>query len=291
MISNRTPESDKRPTTDGEKILTFRQRNARRRAGRSSQQGGEINCGGGLIESGQAQLWLADLDAAADELDVLRPILSEDERERAVRFRFDLDRDRYVAGRWLLRLLLAGYLGVPPGEIRFDYGPRGKPCLAEAFQPADAHLHFNLSHSQGMVLYAIALGREVGVDMEMLRPTLSWESLAPVALSKRETATLTTLPLERQAEAFLTLWTRKEALAKGIGDGLQIPPNQLELCLPPEWSEDPAGGLTEWSGGFSRNGPHPARTPVPFAGCGQWLVWDLTPAPGLTAALALQDIP
>ncbi len=267
MTDNRAPGQD-----EG-RVLGFRHPGTSRPRGSP----GGLSWKVGRLNVGQAQLWLADLDAASNELEALSPTLSADEQERATRFRFEADRNRYVAGRGLLRLLLAGYLAVHPREIQLRYGPRGKPYLAE-----DLTLHFNLAHSQGLALYAIALGREVGVDLEAIRPQLPWESLAPSVLSKTEAAAVAALPEDRRVEAFLVLWTRKEALAKGIGDGLQIPLSRLEICD----LDESAGG----SPSPSPEAPPTGRPPMSFTGCGRWLVWDLYPAPGYAAALALQDI-
>ena len=79
----------------------------------------------------------------------------------------DVHRNRFIAGRALLRDLLAGYLGQPPGSIRFAYNEWGKPALAAGFAARD--LRFNLSHSQGLAMYAFVLERDVGVDLEMIR--------------------------------------------------------------------------------------------------------------------------
>lgn len=51
----------------------------------------------------EIHLWSASLDVGAE---LLAPLLSEDERERAGRFRFERDRRRLLAGRGWLRVLL-----------------------------------------------------------------------------------------------------------------------------------------------------------------------------------------
>ena len=107
-------------------------------------------------------VWEADLDMAPNRLSLLAEALSPDERSRAARYRRPADARRFVAGRGLLRALLARCLDVGPAAVRFAYGPHGKPALTGMGQD----LRFNVSHSAGRWLCAVALGRDVGVDLE-----------------------------------------------------------------------------------------------------------------------------
>src|SRR5271169_1345034 len=88
----------------------------------------------------------------------------------------DLYRNRFIAGRALLRDLLAGYVGQPPEAMRFSYNGWGKPALAAGFAATD--LRFNLSHSQDLAMYAFVLERDVGVDLEMIRAEVANERIA-----------------------------------------------------------------------------------------------------------------
>lgn len=143
-------------------------------------------------------------------LEGLARSLSSDERHRAARFRFERDRRRFLAARGALRDILAGYLGLDPGEVRFSYGPAGKPALAP-------FLGFNLSHSGDLALCAVAAGREVGVDLERVHPVRRLERIAARFFPLGERAALDRLPKPEKTEAFLRLWTRAEALYKVAG--------------------------------------------------------------------------
>ena len=123
----------------------------------------------------EVHLWLASLQPPAEPLAALTATLTVDERERAARFRFPEHRDRFIAGRGLLRELLGAYLDQPATLIRFNQGSRGKPTLVG--QPAETGLHFNLSHSGDRALYAIAQ-REVGVDLEAMERRLDCAAVA-----------------------------------------------------------------------------------------------------------------
>jgi 4'-phosphopantetheinyl transferase len=155
--------------------------------------------------------------------------LSEAERERAVRFYLARDRDRFVGRRVYLRTLLAAYLGRRPAELRYVEGRHGKPALA----PDQAEdLTFNLSHSHGGVLVAVARGRELGVDLEAhasLTDPDERDRVARRILDRDEQAEWEALAAAARPDAFFRLWTRKEALLKALGIGLRIDPSAIHV--------------------------------------------------------------
>jgi 4'-phosphopantetheinyl transferase len=130
-----------------------------------------------------------------------------------------------------MRALLARYLRIPAGDIRFCLNAHGKPGLASGSGTAD--LRFNLSHSHGLALFALTLGREVGVDVELVRPTLREARLAERFFSPQEVAALRALPESAQREAFFHCWTRKEAYIKAQGEGLSIDLASFAVSLAP----------------------------------------------------------
>jgi 4'-phosphopantetheinyl transferase len=171
----------------------------------------------------EVHVWRSVLDVDASEQTGLRALLSDDERTRADRFHFDVDRQRFVVGRARLRLLLARYLEVPPARIAFDYGAQGKPFVD------GAEIHFNVSHSRGIALYALARRRRLGVDVEWLRPDIDCATLATRFFAPAEAARLAALgPAERLA-GFFAYWTCKEAFVKALGGGLSIPLDEFEV--------------------------------------------------------------
>jgi 4'-phosphopantetheinyl transferase len=183
----------------------------------------------------EVHVWCATLDRPADETRALARLLSLDERERAERFHFERDRDRFVVGRAILRLILSGYTHASPQGLVFRQGPQGKPALAGepgAVAVAGA-LHFNVSHSQGVALYAVACGRHVGVDVEQIRPVDDAEQIAARFFSSAECAALAMLPPDARRQAFFACWTRKEAYVKATGDGLSRPLERFAVSLAP----------------------------------------------------------
>jgi 4'-phosphopantetheinyl transferase len=146
------------------------------------------------------------------------PLLSRTERIRAQRFHFERDRKRFIARRGLLRVILGRYLDIAPGELAFCYGSHGKPSIAP--QQNQAELSFSVSHSQGVIVYGIAHRRNIGIDIEGVRPIPQMEGLTEYVLSSREQARFRELLPSQRLLEFLRCWTRKEAFLKACGDGL-----------------------------------------------------------------------
>ena len=120
------------------------------------------------LSSDHIHVWCASLDQPASCVQQFAQSLSADERVRAERFHFEQHRNRFIAGRGLLRMILSYYTGIEPSRLQFCYGSRDKPALVET--SGGGTLRFNLSHSQGLALYAVTRNREIGVDLERIRP-------------------------------------------------------------------------------------------------------------------------
>lgn len=181
-------------------------------------------------------IWHADLPATTPSPPELHALLSPDEAARAARFRFPRDQHRFIRARAGLRLLLGHYLGRDPQSLVFRYNPQGKPALAED------NLFFNLSHTGDVVLYALSRERELGVDVELLRPLTELNSMIELVFGPAERPYFAALPPAARERAFFLAWTAKEATLKAMGSGLQRNPHDLRL----HW--DSAGrviGLTD----------------------------------------------
>ncbi|HRY19355.1 MAG TPA: 4'-phosphopantetheinyl transferase superfamily protein [Candidatus Competibacteraceae bacterium] len=220
-----------------------------------------------VLAANEIHLWLANLQPSPERLARLAATLTVDERERAARFRFPGHRDRFIAGRGLLRELLGAYLNRMAAALRFSQGPRGKPVLADEHSEG---LHFNLSHSSGRVLYAIAY-HEVGVDLEAMDRRLDYMAVAERICTPREWAFFQTLPAEQARESFFACWTRKEAVAKALGDGL-------------------AHGLNKLDAGFQEDEQADKRISLQDAAGQEWSVQNLPLEPGWAGALAAPPI-
>ena len=216
----------------------------------------------------EVHVWRIGLDWPGRPLEELAAILSADELAKATRFHFRRDRERFIVARGVLRVLLARYIGREPASLRFRAGPAGKPTLAT--QSCRGGLRFNMSHSDGLALYAMSRGREVGVDLERILPGVIEEEIAERFFSPREVVELCALPKGLQVEAFFRCYTRKEAYLKARGEGLSIPLNQFSVSLAHRApaallsSDGDAGEVLNWS------------------------LQELAPGPGYMAALAVE---
>ena len=183
------------------------------------------------LARGEIHVWSASLVTDEVTLRSLEATLVDEERERARRFIFERDRDRYVAARGILRDLLGQYLRCAPRSIEFAYGPYGKPAITGA--ASRSGICFNLSHSHGLAVVAIGREQEVGIDVELIRAEFASEAIAKRYFSAKEIDELSRLPVELRTEGFFLCWTRKEAYIKAKGDGLQIPLDSFDVSLSP----------------------------------------------------------
>lgn len=168
------------------------------------------------IEPGQIHVWRARLDDPSTPEEAARAALSPAEARRADRFRFPLHRRRWVVSRAALRAILGAYLGRPPAAIEFERGPGGKPFLAG--RDGDLDLRFNLAHSGEWAAIAVALGRDVGIDVERMRRDAPILDLARRWFAPEEVEGLLAVPAGLRSAAFFACWTRKEAVVKAEGE-------------------------------------------------------------------------
>jgi 4'-phosphopantetheinyl transferase len=171
----------------------------------------------------EATLWVVDLAARRTDDSVLSP----DERARADRFVFEDDRSRYVTGRTALRTLLGRELGLAPAAVPMDSTMHGRPRCASL----RGKLDFNLSNSGEVAVIAMAPQETVGVDVETFRPVHDAVGLSRHYFSNAESRQLEILVPALRDRAFLTCWTRKEAVLKATGLGLTIAPATVETGI------------------------------------------------------------
>jgi 4'-phosphopantetheinyl transferase len=213
----------------------------------------------------EVHVWHVALEQPPECLRTLERLLAAEERRRADRFVFEKDRHHFIVGRGVLRLLLGGYRDTDPARVPFTYGFNGKPALADG-----STLRFNLSHSGGLAAYAFTHGRELGIDVEQLRPLPDAEGIAERFFSRTEREALRALPGELKCHGFFNCWTRKEAYLKACGSGLARPLDEFDVTLRPG---EPARLL------------HVVGQPDEVT---RWSLCELTPPPGYVAALMVE---
>jgi 4'-phosphopantetheinyl transferase len=222
------------------------------------------------LASGEVHAWCATLDVPPETSARLYATLTLDERERSARFRSERDRQRFIVARGVLRDLLGHYLQTRPGQIRFVYNAFGKPDLSPAF---GSRLKFNLSHSAGLVLIAIAADSNVGVDLEYVEAQSDYAEVARSFFSAAEVNQLIALSSDLHAEAFFKCWTKKEAYLKACGEGLARPLDGLSVPLTADGDDSPIDLCVASNDAVSAK---------------RWSLYTLQPAPGYIGALAIE---
>jgi len=222
------------------------------------------------LNANDIHVWHVSLKIDSNDIAHYRRTLSTDEKERAERFHFAKDCNRFIAARGMLRALLGCYLGKHPSCIQFSYNHHGKPflkCFAD-----NKSLGFNVSHSDEKALYAFSKGLPIGVDLERIRMDLSFEPIAIRFFSPSEAAMFCSLPEPARMEAFFNCWTRKEAFVKAKGNGLSLELDQFDVSLRPG---EPASLLeTRYDQDDLMN----------------WSLHDIDAGKGFKAALAVETI-
>lgn len=230
-----------------------------------------------VIWPNEVHVWRARLDVpwswTFDEA------LSPDDRARADRYRFESDRRKFCVARASLRLILARYLKTKPGRLQIDTGEYGKPYFVDP--KASQGLRFNMSHSHQLALIAITREREVGVDVEYVRPSFVTDEVAEHFFSPAETEVLRALPEDQKTQSFFNCWTRKEAYIKARGEGLYCPLDQFDVTVAPGSpamllnSRIDSKEVSRWS--FQELCPEPryAATVAVERGFSRLVLWDL----------------
>ncbi|SHF35692.1 4'-phosphopantetheinyl transferase superfamily protein [Microbulbifer donghaiensis] len=163
--------------------------------------------------------------------------LSAQEQARLSRFGSAHRRDQFLAGRLLIRQLVADVFTCPPADIRL-----AATAPVRARRSDDSPLCFvSISHSAHSVAVALA-AQPVGIDCERLARRRNWRGICSQYFAADEAAWLLRLPPEKAEAEFLRSWTAKEALSKCTGVDLGMTLTEGRLVR----------GVAHWSGRFAR---------------------------------------
>jgi len=214
------------------------------------------------FQIGEVHVWRVELMQPEHVIQQFRSTLEQGELFRADRFHFEKDRRAFVVSRGFLREIIGRYTNTRPEQLRFSYGPYGKPAL-------DGRLRFNMSHSHNLALIALTEDRELGVDVEYIRADFATGDIARRFFSPVEVEVFNSLAAEHQVAAFFRCWTRKEAFIKATGKGLSQALDGFDVTLGPG---EPAALLRVDEDDASR-----------------WSLSDLDVGDGYAAALAVEN--
>ncbi len=220
------------------------------------------------LKDNEIHIWRADLNQKLLYVEMLFNTLIPDERQRAVNYYFEKDRQRFIVARGILRKILGKYLNIPSAQIRFSSNRYGKPDLDVGTD--DNWLCFNVSYSRELALYAVTRRQEVGLDVEFIDEKSANLEIAERFFSPTEVSNLKTLPVHLQTAAFFSCWTRKEAYIKAVGKGLSHSLQQFTVSVIPE----ELFPLLSTADNFQEPG--------------HWSLITLSPDPNYAAALAVE---
>lgn len=177
----------------------------------------------------ELHVWQANIEISEHEADKNYTLLSDDEKQRADRFKFRKHALHFIAARSMLRKILSHYLHISPEKIVFAYSEQGKPAIAHPIPQKP--IFFNLSHSHGIALYAIVSTPEIGIDIEYKDESLAFLQIAKRFFGENEAALLASFPNSQKADIFFKIWTAKEAFIKALGKGLAFPLTDFEVTI------------------------------------------------------------
>jgi 4'-phosphopantetheinyl transferase len=213
-------------------------------------------------------VWRVPLVLSTWQLARLVPLLSRSELSRLEARLGGEARRRYIASHGALRVILGGYLGTGASLVPIETGDSGKPYLAARSDLGD--VTFSLSHSHEIALCAVGCCREIGVDIERIRPVIAASQIAARYFSESENADWQSLPPDKSLQGFAETWTRKEAYAKTQGQGISR--RWQETTIHPQ-PDRPAGWFAV------------ADSPANSLG---YQLCSLHPGPGYAAAVAAE---
>ena len=186
-----------------------------------------------ILQGNRIDIWSCESDALQGKQAEYFSLLSDEEKQRAQRFKFDIHRNQFIAFHGFMRMVLAQYLKIAPQEIIYSKGEKGKPFIdmpTNSISP----IQFNLSHTQTVALLAVTLEKDVGIDIEHIDRKTDWKGICQRFFTEPEQKALFSLDKSQQEHAFYTLWTRKEAYMKVLGTGLSLSPTEFTLTVPPK---------------------------------------------------------
>jgi 4'-phosphopantetheinyl transferase len=212
------------------------------------------------LETKTINLYKIHFVAYQNRIPELSNFLTIDELDRANRYHQTKDKNRFIIGRAFLKLILRELTGLDAREINFKYEKNKKPYL-----PDMSHMFFNVSHSGDYGIIGISNVFKIGVDIEKLDLNYNFSEILPTVFCAKEIQYIDE-ELD-SSKIFYTLWTRKEALVKAMGKGI----------------DDDFPNITVLDGTNQLKSSHSKNT-------GNWQVFSLDISEEYLAAVAINKI-
>lgn len=180
-----------------------------------------------VLEDGDVHIWRIPLGVTPGDVAGLWPLLSAEERSQAGKIISEHHRVRFTACRAAVRQILGTYLAKPPEQICVEGDGCRKLHLGNSC--GKSPLRFNVSQSRDLAVLGVAHGRELGVDIEAVRPVVQLERIADRVLGPGEKEAFFACEPSRQVEMFFRCWTQKKAYVKALAAPRRIPLDLVEV--------------------------------------------------------------
>ena len=177
------------------------------------------------LVKGEIHLWSISLDADKNLPEQCKLFLSEKEKQKIPFFKFKKVQDNFIISQGVLRYLLSRYINKAPHAISIERHKKGKPFVKDA-----PSLHFNMSNSGNMCVYAFSADGEIGIDLEQIRELPDLDDLIQKNFTAKEISFITQNP-KNKSMRFFRFWTFKESYLKAIGEGMRLDPGKLEFTV------------------------------------------------------------
>lgn len=177
------------------------------------------------LHENEVHVWYIDIKEQLTSIDLYWNVLSADEKNKALAYKFEKDKNCAIIARGTLRELLGQYLKTKPSALNFKYSKYGKPRVINSDE-----IQFNLSHSGTTILIGFVKNHHIGIDVERIKE-IDYMAVGQHSFSKEELNNLLALDKAYHTQAFYNCWTRKEAFIKAVGSGLSFPLDQFVVSL------------------------------------------------------------
>jgi len=175
-------------------------------------------------EKKQVDIWICEISKHKSLLQ-FEYYLSREEKFKASKFKFEKDRNHFIITHVFLRIILSKYLETEPSFLEFKYGKNDKPYLSQC----SSDCSFNISKTKDLAVVAIGTSGKVGVDIERIEPDFDYSEIIVNYFSKKEQESIKSSIENIANTQFFYLWTRKEALVKALGVGLDCDLKEMEV--------------------------------------------------------------
>jgi 4'-phosphopantetheinyl transferase len=177
-----------------------------------------------ILNPGEIHIWSTTIDESYGKL-LSQSFLSVNEKRNAARYAYDIDTYLFSIRHNMLRIILGDYLNCDPSKIKFNSNHYQKPHIAHP----NTLIQFNISASSNRFVAAFCLQHTIGVDIELIRPIDEIPQLINDYFTSDESDWVNAQPVDKMFSAFFQIWSRKEALVKAMGKGLNIELKKVDV--------------------------------------------------------------